>query len=56
MKIHLRTIGFSSFFIALHTLYCNKKCNKKISAHNKDWYGGMCDDCFNKEYFPDKSL
>ncbi|MBI3413452.1 MAG: hypothetical protein HY051_05235 [Candidatus Aenigmarchaeota archaeon] len=26
-----------------------KKCNAKISAHNKDWHGGMCDDCFNKE-------
>ncbi len=28
-----------------------KKCNKKISAHSKDWHGGMCDECFNKEYF-----
>lgn len=27
-----------------------KKCNKKISAHNKDWHNGMCDDCFNREY------
>ena len=25
------------------------KCNKKISAHNKDWHAGMCDDCFDKE-------
>ena len=28
-------------------------CNKKISAHNKDWHAGMCDDCFDKKYFPD---
>jgi len=28
-----------------------KKCNKKISAHNKDWHDGMCDDCFDKIYF-----
>jgi len=27
-----------------------KKCSKKISAHNKDWHGGMCDDCFNQEF------
>lgn len=30
-----------------------KKCNKKISAHNKDWHDGMCDECFNKAYFPE---
>ncbi len=30
-----------------------KKCNKKISAHNKDWHDGMCDDCFHKMYFHD---
>lgn len=28
-----------------------KQCNKKISAHNKDWHNGMCDECFNKAYF-----
>lgn len=28
-----------------------KKCNKKISVHNKDWHNGMCDDCFNKKYY-----
>lgn len=28
-----------------------RKCNKKISAHNRDWHGGMCDECFNKTYF-----
>jgi hypothetical protein len=28
------------------------KCGKKISAHNKDWHAGMCDDCFNAECFP----
>ena len=26
--------------------YNCKKCNKKISLHNKDWHGGMCDECF----------
>jgi hypothetical protein len=25
-----------------------KKGNKKISAHNKDWHDGLCDDCFDK--------
>lgn len=25
-----------------------KKCNAKISAHNKDWHAGMCDTCFDK--------
>lgn len=30
--------------------YNCKKCNKKISAHNRDWHAGMCDDCFYKEY------
>lgn len=30
--------------------YSCKKCNKKISAHNKDWHAGMCDDCFNEEF------
>ncbi len=30
--------------------YNCKKCNKKISAHNKDWHNNMCDDCFNEEY------
>ena len=30
-----------------------KKCNKKISAHNKDWHDRMCDECFNKTYFPE---
>jgi len=23
------------------------KCNSKISAHNKDWHVGMCDNCFD---------
>jgi phosphoribosylformylglycinamidine (FGAM) synthase-like amidotransferase family enzyme len=31
--------------------YACKRCKVKISAHNKDWHGGMCDDCFNKEIF-----
>ena len=30
-----------------------KECNKKISAHNKDWHDHMCDDCFNNKYFPE---
>ncbi len=30
-----------------------QKCNKIISAHNKDWHNGMCDDCFDKAFFPD---
>ena len=30
--------------------YDCRKCGKKISAHNKDWHGGMCDGCFNDEY------
>jgi len=29
------------------------KCKTKISAHNKDWHAGMCDDCFNEEFFPE---
>ena len=28
-------------------------CKAEISAHNKDWHNGMCDDCFNKEFFPE---
>ena len=24
-----------------------KSCGIKISAHNKDWHGGMCDKCFD---------
>ena len=31
-----------------------RKCNKKISAHNKDWHAGLCDDCFNKTYFKEE--
>ncbi|MBC8501301.1 MAG: hypothetical protein H8D38_06075 [DPANN group archaeon] len=34
--------------------YNCKKCNKKISAHNKDWHAGMCDECFNKTYFSEE--
>lgn len=29
--------------------YDCKKCKIKISAHNKDWHAGLCDDCFNDE-------
>lgn len=30
-----------------------RKCKVSISGHNKDWHEGMCDDCFNKEFFPE---
>ena len=29
-----------------------KKCEKKISAHNKDWHAGLCDRCFDNEVYP----
>ncbi|MBI2140289.1 hypothetical protein HYU14_05165 [Candidatus Woesearchaeota archaeon] len=35
--------------------YNCKKCDKKISAHNRDWHDGMCDDCFNALYFPEEA-
>ena len=28
-----------------------KKCGAKMSEHNKDWHAGLCDDCFDKQYF-----
>ena len=31
--------------------YNCRKCNKKISAHNRDWHNNMCDDCFNNQHF-----
>ena len=31
--------------------YNCKKCDKRISAHNKDWHNGMCDGCFDKAYY-----
>ena len=34
--------------------YNCKKCNKKISAHNRDWHDHMCDECFNKKYFKEE--
>src|SRR3989339_53229 len=36
--------------------YTCKECKKIISAHNNDWHDGMCDNCFNKNYFPDDPL
>ena len=30
-----------------------KQCKVKIGGHNKYLHDGMCDDCFNKLYFPD---
>lgn len=41
-----------------HEEYMNyncKKCDKKISAHNKDWHDNMCDECFNKTHHNKKS-
>ena len=32
--------------------YNCKNCKAKISAHNKDWHDGMCDDCFDKKHYP----
>lgn len=32
--------------------YNCKKCNKKISLHNRDWHNEMCDECFNETYYP----
>ena len=29
-----------------------KNCKAKISAHNNDWHDGMCDNCYNKKYYP----
>ena len=31
-----------------------RKCSKKISAHNKNWHDGMCDECYDKEYFKEE--
>ncbi|MFH1641915.1 MAG: hypothetical protein ABIC04_03365 [Nanoarchaeota archaeon] len=31
--------------------YNCKRCDKKISAHNRDWHDGMCDKCFNDKHF-----
>lgn len=30
--------------------YNCKECNRKISVHQRDWHGIMCDDCFNKSF------
>lgn len=38
-------------FTMKHTEEMNyncKQCNVRISAHNKDWHAGMCDNCFDK--------
>jgi hypothetical protein len=32
--------------------YNCKKCNRKISLHNRDWHDGMCDECFDETYYP----
>lgn len=31
--------------------YNCKKCNNKISAHNKDWHARLCDTCFDKKVY-----
>jgi hypothetical protein len=33
--------------------YNCKKCNTKMSAHNRDWHDNLCDECFNNQYFKD---
>ncbi|MBI4919246.1 hypothetical protein HY837_04900 [archaeon] len=33
--------------------YNCKKCNRKISAHNKDWHAELCDQCFNEKFHVD---
>jgi len=46
MKIRMRT------FHMKHDEEMNfdcSKCKTKISAHNKDWHYGMCDECFDKK-------
>ncbi len=25
-----------------------RKCEAKISAHNRDWHDSLCDDCFDR--------
>ncbi|MCK4552713.1 hypothetical protein KAT80_00730 [Candidatus Pacearchaeota archaeon] len=35
--------------------YNCRKCNKKISLHNRDWHAGLCDDCFDKEVYDEKN-
>jgi len=35
--------------------YNCKKCDAKISAHNKDWHDNLCDKCFNGEYYSDET-
>lgn len=34
--------------------YNCRKCNKKISLHNKDWHKGLCDGCFDKGVYGGK--
>jgi len=55
------TLGPADMKTRMHTFHMKhneemnfncSKCKAKISAHNKDWHNGMCDDCFNKESFP----
>lgn len=29
--------------------YSCAKCDTKISAHNRDWHAGLCDNCFYGE-------
>ena len=48
MKIRMRT--FDMKHNEEMDFNCSK-CKTKISAHNKDWHNGMCDNCFDKEFF-----
>lgn len=36
--------------------YDCRKCGRKISVHNRDWHDFMCDECFDKENFPEEEL
>lgn len=27
-----------------------RKCNARISSHNKDWHTGLCDECFDEHH------
>ena len=51
MKKKMRTFGMKHD--EEMNFACNK-CKKNISAHNNDWHGGMCDDCFNATHFPEE--
>ena len=45
MKVKMRT--FDMKHNEEMNYHC-KKCQVKISAHNKDWHAHLCDKCFDK--------